>query len=151
MKLTQYQKDAIVRAIFQDIPHASSKDIIAAVQKDLVKAMSPACQKAYKLCSTALKTESSYDLTFERDRACFIIGDANFEETAKPWREAKQNYLNARASLQGLVNSVSTLKQLTEMLPEFVSYFPQEGQPIKNLPAVANVVSTLVKLGWKAK
>jgi hypothetical protein len=34
-------------------------------------------------------------------------------------------------------------------LPEFEKYFPAEDAPIsKNLPALANMVADLTKLGW---
>lgn len=151
MKLTEYQRDAIVRAIFQDVPVAKSEDIQTAVQKDLVKAMSPACQKAYKACPEAIKTGHSYDITFERDNLVFAVGDANFAEVIAPWLAARKNYSDAKNALRSAVGGCSTLKQLNDLLPEFAAYFPVEGQPTKNLPAVANLVANIVKLGWKGQ
>lgn len=149
MKLNQWQKSSIVRSIFNDVKHASSADIKKAVQAELVKAMSPACQKAYKVCPNALKSEYTYDLTFERDRLTFIVGDADYEKIFKPWNEAKQKYISVKQGLENFINSCSTLKQLQEALPEFLSYFPTENTPTRNLPVVANLVADLVKLGWK--
>lgn len=151
MKLNNYQKEAIVRAIFQDVPVPSSEKIKVEVQKAIIKSMTPACQRAYKACPNALLKDSESYLTYERERLTFVVGDANFEEVIKPWREARNNYENARQALVGLINSCSTLKQLNEALPEFSSYFPSEMAPTKNLPAIANVVTDIVKLGWKPK
>lgn len=151
MKLTKYQKEAIVRAIFQDVPHAKSADIHAAVQKAIVAAMSPTCRRAYVACPKALRTTHTYAVTFERDHIAFVIGDADFDAVLTPWVEARDTYFKARERLTQAVESCTTLKQLNEMLPEFAAYFPTEGAPTKNLPAVANLVADLMKLGWKAK
>lgn len=151
MKLSNYQKEAIVRSIFQDVPHAKSAEIKVAVQAAIVDAMTAECRKAYKTCPNALKTAYTYDLTFERDQLTFIVGDADYKSVWKPWEDAKQEYVSAKSQLTGVIGSVSTLKQLTEMLPEFVAYFPVEGAPTRNLPAIANTVSLLVKLGWVSK
>ena len=151
MKLTNFQRESIIRAIFQDVPHAKSSEIKNAVQMAIVDAMSADCRKAYKACPDALKTTYTYDLTFERDSLTLIVGDADLKTVLKPWEDAKKEYLSAKFQLTALINSASTLKQLTEMLPEFVSYFPVEGQPTKNLPAVTNTVTMLVKLGWTPK
>lgn len=149
MKLTNYHRDAIVRAIFQDVPVAKSGDIKKAVQDAIVKAMSPACQRAYKACPKALQTNTSYNLTFERDRLTFVVGDADFDKAIEPWMKAKEQYENAKIRLNTAIYGCSTLKQLNDLLPEFSSYFPTEGAPTKNLPAVANLVADLVKLGWR--
>jgi hypothetical protein len=151
MKLNQYQKQAIVRSIFQDVPVAKSEDIKAAVQTELVKAMSPACQRAYKVCPDALKRSSSYDLTYKRDPLTLIVGDADFSKVIQPWIDARRKYIDIKTTLTTTIEACITLKQLTDTLPEFAAYFPKEGEPTRNLPVVANLVADLVNLGWKPK
>lgn len=149
MKLNQCQKRAIVRAIFDDVPVADGKAIHEAVQKAIVKAMSPACQRAYKACPKALNVESTYDITYDRERHVFVVGDADFSEVVKPWIEAKNARKDIERRFEAAIDGCSTLKQLTEMLPEFAAYFPTETAPTKNLPVIANLVADIVKLGWK--
>ena len=44
--------------------------------------------------------------------------------------------------------TVFTVDKFFEAFPEFEKYLPSEAQPTKNLPALANVVADLSKLGW---
>lgn len=149
MRLQNFQRDAIVLAIFQDVPVAKAQDIHDAVQKALVEAMSPACQRAYRDCPKALKENYSYDLTNDRHRHTFTVGDADFLKVTEPWAEAKRKYEGVKSQLRKALDSCNTLKQLHERFPEFAAYFPTEAAPTKNLPALANLVTDIVNLGWK--
>lgn len=146
MKLNQYQRDAIVRAIFQDVP-IDNDALKKAAQEALVKAMSPTVRKAYKVAPNALRTE--YVDILHREGCHLVCGDADENEVLAPFTEAKDKYEEARRQLKGVIYSCSTLKRLNEVLPEFAAYFPKEGQATPNPPAVTNIVADLVKLGWK--
>ena len=148
MKLTKYQKEAFVRAVMQDVPNPRGPALEKEVQDALVKAMSPLCRKLYKQCPNALTNKSSSRFS-ARSYKHYIVGDANFEEVTKPFEEKVSAYVNSRTQLKGVVDGCSTLKQLKTMLPEFEKYMPTETQPTRNLPAITNVVSSLVALGWK--
>lgn len=147
MKLTKYQREAFVRAVMDDTPRLNDDQTKTDLQAALVKAMSPAVRKVYREAPGALKTKHTYDL-FDRNGHTFIVGDANFDEVAKPWFDKVQQRKDARRQLQGVADGCTTLKQLKQLLPEFEQYMPTEEAPTKNLPVVANVVSTLVNLGW---
>jgi hypothetical protein len=148
MRLTKYQKDVIVKAIFADVPEPDAKAIQKMAQEALVAAMSPACQVAYKSCPKALISTSTWSIT-HHDRLGLIVGDADIDETLKPFYKAEEDYIAAKCELTHIIGSCSTLKQLEQVLPEFKSYFPTEGVPTKNLPTTNNLVASMIKLGWK--
>jgi hypothetical protein len=76
------------------------------------------------------------------------VTEKQLEEILKPYKEEDNAVYDARRKLCAIVEGCSTLKQLQTLLPEFVDYMPTEAAPTKNLPAVANMVSDLSKLGW---
>lgn len=149
MKLTKYEKEAIVRAIMQDVPTKPDTVLKAEIQAAFVAGMSAPVLKLYKTHPKALKTESvsSWDSPWAY-RADFIVGDAKVAEVMKPFKAQKEARDDAQSKLSAAVGGCNTLAQLKKLLPEFISYFPSETEPTKNLPAVANMVADLSKLGW---
>jgi 3-methyladenine DNA glycosylase AlkD len=153
-RITKWDKEAIVRAIMNDVPVPDKKKRREELQADIIKAMSPECRKLYKKAPHALRTHHFGDLIYDgcswgtRD---VVIGDVE----AKTLDELKVKYVtedrarqNARDSLKAAVMACTTIKQLNDRLPEFKSYFPTIEKPITTLPALANVVADLSKLGW---
>jgi hypothetical protein len=149
MKLTKYQKEAIVRAIMNDTPRKDEKTAKEEIQAALVKAMSPECRKLYKKTPKALRDArvSGYDYGFDYSFDV-IKGDADIEPILAPYRAARDARNKARDQLYSAVMAHSTTKALLKALPEFEKYYPTEAQPAKNLPALANVMADLTKLGW---
>lgn len=153
MKLTKWDKQAIVKAIMADVPKPDKKKRKERLQADIVKAMSPEARKLYKNCPEALRTQHMGGLIddgnwYSRE---IIIGDvkgAVIEALKKPYEEEDKKYSDAECHLKGAIEACSTLKQLNDRLPEFKKYFPTEEKPVANLPALANVVADLTKLGW---
>lgn len=152
MKLTKYEKEAIVRAIMQDVPAPTEAALRKEMQEAFVAGMSAPIKKLYKTHATALKTTrvSSWDseLSYGID---FVSGDADYTKVIEPFKARKQKRDDAQGKLHAAVMGCNTLAQLTKLLPEFVEYFPTEATPTKHLPAVANMVADLTKLGWPKK
>ena len=157
MKITKYDRDAIVRAIMADVPKPDKDKRRNDIQAAIVKAMNPAVRKVYKDFPGALRTSHVGDLVYNDryDSRYLIVGDVAekvLEEILKPYREEDNARHNAQAKLHGAIHSCTTRKALMDRLPEFEKYFPAESAPMsKNLPALANVVSDLSKLGWPKK
>jgi hypothetical protein len=149
MKLNTYTKEAIIRAIMNDVPKPDQEKAKVDIQAAAVKAMSPLVRKVYKEQPKALKTyhiaSYSYDFDYSFDVVC---GDVDMAPILKPYAEAREQRRKAKHQLESAVKACNTLKQLEAALPEFKKYFPTEAQPTKNLPALANVVADLSKLGW---
>lgn len=156
MRLDKYAKSAIIRAIMADVP---KPDVVAyrkSIQAEVVKLMTPAVRKVYKECPKALTAEYVSDLYDGSDweSRYIVLGNVTKTQLAdacKPLELAIAARNKVERDLKGVVESTSTLKRLKELLPEFVKYFPTEAEPSKNLPAVANLVTDMVKLGWPAK
>lgn len=152
MKITKYEKESIIRAIMQDVPCTPDSVLKVEIQKLLVASMSAPIQKLYKTHPKALRTEhvASWDSGMSY-RVEFIVGDADVSKAIEPFAAKKKARDDAQKKLAAIVNGCGTLAQLKKMLPEFISYFPTEAEPTKNLPAVANMVADLSKLGWPKK
>lgn len=156
MRLDKYAKSAIIRAIMADVP---KPDVVAyrkSIQAEVVKLMTPAVRKVYKECPKALVEEYVSDLYdgVNWESRYIILGNVTKTQLAaacKPLTEAIAARNKVECALKGVVESTSTLNRLKELLPEFVKYFPTEAEPSKNLPAVANLVTDMVKLGWPDK
>ena len=152
-RITKWDKEAIVKAIMADVPVPDKKKRKEELQAAVVKAMSPEARKLYKNCPDALRTkcigELIYDGTWSsRD---IIVGDVkdNVVDTlTQKYKDEDRKLSDARYSLKGAIEACNTLKQLETRLPEFKKYYPTAAKPAANLPALANVVADLSKLGW---
>ena len=153
MRLDKYAKQSIVRAIMQDVPPIDKTARRLTVQAAIVKAMSPDVRKVFKSNPGALRTTYVGDVVEIDDYSSrsITVGDVTdkqLEEILKPYKAEDSAVYDAKRKLQSIVEGCSTLKQLQTLLPEFKQYMPTEAAPTKNLPAVANMVSDLSKLGW---
>ena len=153
MRLDKYTKQSIVRAIMQDVPPIDKAARRLAVQAAIVKAMSPEVRKVFKSNPGALRTTYVGDVVEIDDYSSrsITVGDVTdkqLEEILKPYKAEDSAVYDTKRKLQGIVEGCSTLKQLQTLLPEFKQYMPTEAAPTKNLPAVANMVADLSKLGW---
>lgn len=153
MKVTKWDKEAIVKAIMADVPMPDKQKRKEELQAAVVKLMSPECRKLYKKCPSALRTHHIGELICDGGYASryIITGDVNsslIDDLKKPYEAEDKKVNDARYALKGAINACTTLKQLNDRLPEFKKYFPTAEKPTPNLPALANVVADLSKLGW---
>jgi hypothetical protein len=157
MKIDKYTKQSIVRAIMADVPKPDNEKRRIDLQGAVVKAMSPAVRKVFKETPGALRTHHFGDLidTGVWGSRELIVGDVSKDTLtalAKPYVVEDTARREAEYKLKQAIESCNTLKQLNDRLPEFKKYFPAEEAPLsKNLPALANVVADLSKLGWPKK
>ena len=154
MKLNKFQKQAVVRSIMADVPKVDKAKRRAAIQAEVVKLMSPAVRKVYNTIPSALRTQHVGDLIYngtnwnERDIIAGDVAEKDIKAICEPYKVEDTKRHDAYTALTGAVEACSTLKQLKERLPEFTKYYPTEEAPTANLPALANVVADLSKLGW---
>ena len=154
MRITKWDKESIVRAIMNDVPLPDKKKRREELQAAIVKAMSPECRKLYKKAPEALRTHHFGDLIYD---GCswgtreVVIGDVEtktLDQLKQKYHDEDKARQDARNALKAAVLACTTLKQLNDRLPEFKKYFPTAEKPAANLPALANVVADLSKLGW---
>ena len=153
MKLNKYQKAAIISNIMEDVPPIDIEAHRKRMQDGVVKLMSPAVRKVYKTQPDALKTQYYSELYDDKtyDSRHLIVGDVSKDESDKlyePLCEAVKQRHTLYRKLTGVIEACTTLKKLKELLPEFEAYFPTEAEPTKNLPAVANLVTDMMQMGW---
>lgn len=149
MKITKYDKTAIVSSIMDDVPKPKHAALVAEIQATLAAGMSDQARKLYKTHPKALASDRLYGSSYGLDYAMmFIVGDANVSKVLKPFVDAEETRTQARSKVRSAIESCNTLKQLMDRLPEFERYYPTEQQPTKNLPALFNVAADLAKMGW---
>lgn len=153
MKIDKYAKQAIVKAIMADVPKVDKVKRKEERQAAIVKVMSPAVRKVYKAAPNALRTHCVGDVIYaERwDARYVIVGDVDskvIDSLVAPYEAEDQVMRDAQAALRGAIEACNTLKQLNDRFPEFKKYFPTAQTATANLPALANVVANLSKLGW---
>jgi hypothetical protein len=155
MKLTKLIKQSIVRAIIQDIPPIDKEARALAINAAIVKAMSPEVRKLFKTHPAALRTKSvAYTNPFRHWGNDVTVGDVTDEtikEIVKPYEKQEEERTQAERRLFYAFEGINTLKQALTTFPEFKKYYPTEAEPTKNLPALANVMADLSKLGWPKK
>jgi len=155
MKFSKYTKQSIVRAIIQDIPPIDKEARAKAIKEAIVKAMSPEVRKLYKSNPTALRTDQvMYANPLRTWGYDVVVGDVTQDQIKAilaPYEEQEDERHNAESRLSHAFAGINTLKQALTTFPEFKKYYPTEEQPTKNLPALANVMADLSKLGWPKK
>jgi len=153
MKLTKHMKEGLVRAIVADIPSPDSKTRRDALQAAIADCMSTDVRKVYDTAPKALATRYIGDAFrgLGYNERAIIVGDVpatKTDELIAPYKAEDAARNTVIANLTGAIESCSTLKQLNDRLPEFKKYYPTEAAPCASLPALANVVADLAKLGW---
>lgn len=151
MKLTKLHKEAIVRAIMQDTPPIDKVKRAEAIIAEVVKAMSPEVRKLYKTKPDALRRRTvPYTNQYSNWHECVVgdVTDEKIKEIAAPYKLQEDERNAMQRKLTGAFEGINTLKQALTSFPEFKKYYPTEAEPTKNLPALANVMADLTKLGW---
>ncbi len=155
MKIDKYVRQSIVRAIMNDVPKPDKVKRRVDLQAAIVKAMSPAVRKVFKECPGALKTHYFGDVLYDgvhwssRDLVVGDVSEDKLKELTKPYHDEDEAISAARCKLEGAIEGCTTRKALMTRLPEFEKYFPAETAPLsKSVPALANVMADLSKLGW---
>ena len=152
MNLDKYTKQAIVKSIMADIPQPDRVKWAEEIKAAVVKAMSPEVRKLYKVKPHALRTACVPCTNPHRTWGDeFPVGDVTKEQIhaiVAPYEKQVQERRDMEHKLTAAFEGIRTLKAALKTFPEFKKYYPTEAQPTKNLPALANVVADLSKLGW---
>ena len=157
MKLSKMTKEAIVRAIWNEVPEIDYKARKEAIQAALVELFTPEVKTLYKTQPGALKVDYCaalrfFDMSYE-DRYVTVadLTEAQINVVLEPYTNEDDARIEARNKLTALVMGCSTRNQLVKLLPECEKYLPAEASTDRSLPVVANVIADMTKLGWPKK
>lgn len=165
MKLTNYIRDAFIKAAMDDVP---SVDYDAQAQKliqdDIHEQVPVEVKKLWKKYPEWFSNDvRSVETPGHLRNVQPLLWKPGYSNKPSPSpevqaavrdlaakHEAQRIERNAlRDRLHGIAYSVATHKALVELLPEFKKYLPaDEPQAARQLPAVAGVVADFVKAGW---
>jgi hypothetical protein len=158
MKIDKYVRQSIVRAIMNDVPKPDKAKRREDLQAAIVKAMSPDVRKVFKNTPGALKAHHFGEVLYDgyswntRDLVVGDVPQKKLDELVKPYEDEDDARRAAQCKLEGAIEGCTTRKALMTRLPEFEKYYPAEEAPMsKSLPALANVMADLSKLGWPKK
>ena len=163
MKLTNYMRDAFIRAVMNDVPavdYQAQADAIVRdhVAKEFAKAFpridmtSPEVlewiQESYISTPGALngvRVRAPKSMSLKGNEKLWKKLDALSGQMHR--QQQTRDALMSR--LKSVAYSCSTRKALLAALPEFEKYLPEdEPAAVRTLPVVANVVADFVKAGW---
>lgn len=164
MRLTNFLREAFVRAAMHDVPKIDYQEQAHKYARDVIKAK---FKEAFPKMDYDTAAKSSWfrdayiSLPYHLSNisvpvSCgsnMLSSDpvvwAKLEEFSTLRQEEDNKICALRSKLEGVAAACTTRKQLLEALPEFEQYLPEEeAKAAKNLPAVANVLSDFVKAGW---
>lgn len=154
MNFDKYIKQSIVSAIMQELPRVDTDALKKEVQAKLVAAMSPECQAVYAKTPNALSYRHASRIIDGYHGVNFVAGDVTeeqFEAIMKPYQNVYDERASIRSKLEAAINGIRTRKQFIDRFPEFSQHAPAEDGTCATLPAIANIVADLVKLGWEPK
>lgn len=159
MKLSKLTKQAIVRAIWNEVPEIDYKARKVVIQAALVELFTPEVKAVYEKQPGALKAVycsplSSYaggssDMSYE-DRHVTVadLTEEQIDSVLEPYTEEDRARVEARNKLVDLIMGCSTRNRLVKLLPECEKYLPAAESTDRSLPVVANVIADMTKLGW---
>ena len=155
MKLTNYLREAFVRAAMNDVPTVDYKEQMRSVINKKVERL----QKIAGVTSIDHTRLSHQYICI--DGASYVVAGLTASEITQikdspevqkliVLNTAQKTKLAAlRSKLEGVIKGCNTRKQAAEALPEFDKYLPPEdAKATSTLPALANVLSDFVKAGW---
>ena len=164
MRLTNFLRDAFVRAVMHDVPSTNYEEQAHKLARDQVRAM---FKKEFptidydKACDSEWFNSGSINMPYGihgihiKCMTCWnMLKDEGkvwpkLEELGVKKKEQEKKLSELESRLKGVAYACTTRKQLEEALPEFSAYLPEEeAKAAKTLPAVANVLSEFVKAGW---
>jgi hypothetical protein len=174
MNINQYMRQAIVKSVIADIPKPASTGIEERLQKIVDKAVAKQLPK--EVVAVWKNKELRQWLTVVSIRANAVVGmeyttfHVNVPSTEGRWNsnfrvtdpdllaefkrelaaaDAELNAINeAQTKLTAAMGAIRTRKQFLATFPELAKYAPADTPKAAMLPAIANVVADLSKLGW---
>jgi len=161
MRLTKTHREAFVRAAMQDVPQIDYDEQINKLVQDYLDKICPAeLMKAYKNEKTRGYLRSTHVKVYNYERRYFnlvpcedYVLPSDIQEKVNELFKSRstqyQNNRNLKEKLEAAISAFTTRKAALDAMPEFEKYLPSEmDQTMRNLPAVANLVSDLVAAGW---
>lgn len=161
MRLTMIHRDAIVDSAMNDVPQVDYEQKFRDEALKLAVSRLPADVLTIwkKYGGDAVHMDTMYvdmcGVSFLKLPYIKGKGTEIFEAVKRAAAGDHQAYraqLKSReelgAKLKGALAGITTLKQLQARLPELVKYAPEEVAKSDNLPALANVMTDLMKAGW---
>ena len=155
MRLTNYMRDAFVRAAMDDVPYIKYDDQI----REFMAAEVTAMKQALRIDHVPFdRLVNNYVYVGGQSHAARGLCDSELKtlqalpaikELVRKQEAQNKERSDLQRTLQGAITACNTRKQAVEALPEFEKYLPADGEKaMRSLPVIANVLSDFVKAGW---
>jgi len=160
MRLTDYMKSCIERAAMDDLPKVDYEEQarkIAFREREKLLLKTPKLAQVLAIEPGRLN-ERYFSLGYGMGSVVLpgLYQDeiAAIESLPELVEIKKQAYKQDRArkeikdKLHRALKGITTLKQLSELMPGFEKYVPTPEPKSTNLPAISNVVGDFIRAGW---
>jgi len=164
-RLTNYERDAYIRNVMNDVPKAQdwSETIKKAIEPVFLELLDPKVRAVYKDKNLRSNLNRWFYYPPNGGGSICLFGSdfsreqlAKLDEVAGPLQLQAKEERKKRAALEekvrALAYSCTTYAKLREAMPEFAKYVPDDAQAVcKTLPATANILQDFVAAGWPVK
>ena len=163
-RLTNYQRDAFVTAVIDDIPKVDYDESMRKfLQAFAVTQLPEKLKPLYKLYPEFFEHNTIYTPSCFSNVSVVCADSKELKDKLEQSVEAHQQYealtelynsqretISAlRAKVRGMIYSVISVEKAHELMPEFAKYLGPKGAPIdRSVPVIANVVADLLAAGW---
>lgn len=157
MKLTDYIRQAFVKAAMDDVPkidyEQQCRDLLNKKRLAILKPLGLDKAAPNRLTKTMVYMKGSMPNMYAQGLLYVESIKLEADEDIRGLCDLHEAQRNARQhlenKLEGIAAGCTTRKQLVELLPEFEKYLPaEEAKPGANLPAISNLVGDFVRAGW---
>lgn len=158
MRLTNYMREAFVRAAMNDVPWIDYiQQMRDVVQADLVEQMTPKQRAVYDDEEIRSFLEEEWVYTPPGAPSCHVYAFGRtittkaiglLQDLITLNNEQAEIHGELRNTLTGVAKSVGSTDAPIKALPEFEKYLPAEPAKCTTLPALANVVTSFMQAGW---
>ena len=166
MKLTKADREMFVDAVMEDVPSIDYDKLAQVAVRDTLLAAAPKpVKELYKLHpswleGSNLRTPDGLSTIYTKLRVPEDGSDMLVTQYPDLWsqlavwgefnKKQREERKALRIKLNAMIAGHTTLKSATDALPEFEKYLPWDRDVVKDrsMPAVANVVTDLMKAGW---
>ena len=162
MNLNQYDRNAFVKSVMDDVPLIDYNEMAQKKAKDYLLSLLPKDVIAIYKKYPVLLASNSFALPGRLRNVCAPMLDYDYRalsknndlwleltELAKQYDAQTDKRYELESQLKTTIATCRTLKQAQERLPEFAKYLPKDrgATGVSNLP-VANLVKNLTEAGW---
>lgn len=164
-RLTNYERDAFISAVMDDVPHIDYNEIARkALQNKAVSMLPPKVRALHKEFGHLFNSVHLYavpgalgDVAVVGETRTLVLDemkkDVTFWKSIEELGQAVRTQRDARKALESKIKAAiygcTTIEKAHAVMPEFAKYLKKLAAPVdRTVPVIANLVADLNAAGW---